>query len=201
MTQSPGDDTSQPEGVRQRKRRETRRRIAEAGLKLFLADGYEATTLDAIARAAGISRRTFFAYFESKDDILLAWQGGAWDAICAEVAASAPGRTPIDLLIGVFLRYAELQQSGEMLRIDRLLRSSPTLQARKQAHYAAQERALFDALSAVWPQPERREALRLVAMAAVGALRIAVEAWSRDDGREPVAAYVGRAFAALRAEV
>ena len=47
-------------GLRERKRRETLHRIAEQGLKLFLSNGYEATTLDAIAKAAGISRRTFF---------------------------------------------------------------------------------------------------------------------------------------------
>ena len=45
-----------PEGLRERKRRETSRRIAETGLKLFLKNGYENTTLDEIAAAAGISR-------------------------------------------------------------------------------------------------------------------------------------------------
>ncbi len=66
------------EGLRERKRRETLHRIAEQGLKLFLSNGYEATTLDAIAEAAGISRRTFFYYFKSKEEILLAWQDGGF---------------------------------------------------------------------------------------------------------------------------
>ncbi len=60
------------QGLRERKRRETLRRIAEEGLKLFLTNGYEATTLDEIAEAAGISRRTFFYYLKSKEEILLA---------------------------------------------------------------------------------------------------------------------------------
>jgi hypothetical protein len=46
-----------------------------SGLKLFVANGYEATTLEAVAAAAGISRRTFFHYFKSKEELLLAWQG------------------------------------------------------------------------------------------------------------------------------
>ena len=54
--------------------RKTLERIAETGLKLFSRNGYEATTLDAIAEAAGISRRTFFYYFKSKEEILLDWQ-------------------------------------------------------------------------------------------------------------------------------
>jgi aspartate aminotransferase-like enzyme len=47
-----------PEGLRERKQRETRQRIAAVALRLFLADGYDSTTLEAIAAAAGISRRT-----------------------------------------------------------------------------------------------------------------------------------------------
>jgi AcrR family transcriptional regulator len=53
-------------GLRARKRRETRQRIAETGLKLFVRKGYDATTLEAIAAAAGISARTFFYYFKTK---------------------------------------------------------------------------------------------------------------------------------------
>lgn len=52
--------SSKPDGLRARKRQETLERIAETGLRLFSQNGYEATTLDAIAEAAGISRRTFF---------------------------------------------------------------------------------------------------------------------------------------------
>ncbi len=59
------------QGVRERKRRETLQRITDAGIRLFVEKGYEATTLDEIAAAAGISRRTFFYYFKSKDEILL----------------------------------------------------------------------------------------------------------------------------------
>ena len=66
------------EGLRERKRLETLRRIAETGLKLFIAHGYEGTTLEAIAEAAGISRRTFFYYFKSKEEVLLAWQGSGF---------------------------------------------------------------------------------------------------------------------------
>ena len=63
-------------GTRERKRQETLRRITDAGVKLFSTKGYDETTLDEVAAAAGISRRTFFHYFKSKDDILLSLQRG-----------------------------------------------------------------------------------------------------------------------------
>src|ERR1700676_83130 len=91
-------DSASPkkEGRRERKRLETLRRIAETGLKLFIANGYEATTLEAIAEAAGISRRTFFYYFKSKEEILLAWQGGGFEeAICPAMLGESPNQPPL----------------------------------------------------------------------------------------------------------
>ncbi len=48
------------EGWRERKRKQTAQRIAETGVRMFVEKGFEETTLDAIAEAAGIARRTFF---------------------------------------------------------------------------------------------------------------------------------------------
>ncbi len=56
--------------TRDRKTRETRARIAEAALDLFVSDGYAETTIDQIAEAAGVSRRTIFRHFATKEAIL-----------------------------------------------------------------------------------------------------------------------------------
>jgi len=56
--------------VRDRKARDTRARIAEAGLDLFVSHGYAETTIDEIAEAAGVSRRTVFRHFATKEAIL-----------------------------------------------------------------------------------------------------------------------------------
>src|SRR3712207_2319344 len=49
---------------------EVRDRIGRAARDLFASQGYERTTVDAIAERAGIARRTFFRYFRSKDDVI-----------------------------------------------------------------------------------------------------------------------------------
>jgi len=52
-----------------RRRATSRQELEETAFGLFAARGFEATTVDEIAAAAGIGRRTFFRYFPSKNDI------------------------------------------------------------------------------------------------------------------------------------
>jgi AcrR family transcriptional regulator len=188
-------------GLREQKQRETRLRIANTGLKLFLANGYEGATLDAIAEEAGISRRTFFSYFKSKDDILLTWQEGAWDAMRAELLKVSPDETPLDAVRKTLINDVSRYESDHMIAIDRVMRASETLKVRKQAAYAAQENALYTTLCEVWRQPQRRQALRAVAMVSVGAMRLAIEAWANHRGERPVAEFLEEAFANVKAAV
>src|ERR1700732_664868 len=74
-------------GLRQRKRQQTRERLTRVARALFLERGFEATTLDDIAAAADISRRSFFHYFASKEDVVFAWQEDSTAALLAAVAA------------------------------------------------------------------------------------------------------------------
>jgi len=190
-----------PEGHRERKRRETARRIADAGLRLFIANGYEATTLDAIAAEAGISRRTFFYYFKSKDDILLSMVG-SFDELIAEAFRDEPStKKPIDATRDALIRVCARYPAEEMTVIDRIMRSSPAVQARKQATYIQQEETLFRLLRERWPAPQRKDALRLVAMTAVGAMRVSLETLYREEGKRPLPDLVRAAFEALEAEI
>jgi AcrR family transcriptional regulator len=191
------DETGAPEGLRARKRRETRHRIAEAGLSLFLAHGFEAVTLDAIAAAADISRRTFFHYFDSKEDILLAWESEAETAFFVAIADEPEGRTPLETVRDGLSKVVCRYETDQAMGIDRLLRSTEGLRARKQGNYERKEQALFAHLIARWPNPERRRDLRLTAMLAIGALRLAAEEWSADGGQRPLIAYLNETFAGL----
>ena len=60
----------EPEGLRERKKRQTREAIAAAALELFERQGYAATTIAQIAAAADVSPRTVFGYFTSKEDLV-----------------------------------------------------------------------------------------------------------------------------------
>src|ERR1700759_4387397 len=114
--------------LRERKRRVTLDRIADAGLKLFIENGYEATTLDAIAAASGISRRTFFYYLKSKEDVLLAHESGKFpQALRPTFLKQSPKQSPIAAARKTFLALASMYESKDSILADRILRSTDTL--------------------------------------------------------------------------
>lgn len=195
------DSTIETEGLRERKRRQTRQRIVEVALELFFAKGYDATTLDEIAEAAGIARRTFFHYFKSKDDILLAHQRGYAGWIKESVLKNASAGAPIDVARAGLLEFSSRFQRAEMKKMARLMRESETLRVRRQASYAQFERAVHAALCELWPGEERRDGLRLVAMASIGVVRLAADAWLQQDGERPLARYMEDAFRTLKEEI
>ncbi len=198
----PPDGSGPSEGLRERKRHETRQRIAETGLRLFLAKGYDATTLDAVAAEAGISRRTFFSYFKSKDDLVVFWQDASWAKLYAELLQTSPDIPPLDAVRDLVVKQASRYSTEEMTALDRLMRSSESLLVRKQAFYAEQELALFAVLCQIWRQPERRTGLRMVAVVSIGAMKVATQAWSEQTGpRRPMARFLREAFDSLKAEL
>ena len=197
-------DSASPkkEGRRERKRLETRRRIAETGLKLFIAHDYEGATLEAIAEAAGISRRTFFYYFKSKEEVLLAWQGSGFvEALRPAMLEESPHQAPLDAVRHCLLKLISRYETKESIIVDRLLRSTEALRARKQAVYVDMEQALLGAMCELWPEPKRRASLRIVAMVSIGAMRLAMEFWRQENGKRPLANYLRESFATLKAEI
>lgn len=188
-------------GRRAEKKRETLRRITEAGMKLFIENGFEATTLDAIAAAAGISRRTFFYYFKSKDDILLSLYTSGIEDVIAALMEEPSTLAPVDAVCNALVKVCNTYPQDQLMVIDRLMMSSKAIQAGKQAGYIQQERALSDALQWRWPDPERRAGLRLVALLSVGAMRLSMDAWREEGGKRPVSELITEQFDALKSEI
>ncbi|MCB8883648.1 TetR family transcriptional regulator [Acidisoma cellulosilytica] len=187
-----------PVGLRERKRRLTLDRIAEAGLKLFIEYGYEATTLDAIAAAAGISRRTFFYYLKSKEDVLLAHEsGGIPHVLRSTVLKQSPDQSPINAARKTFLALASRYESKESILADRILRSTETLRLSKEALHVQLEEVLAEAFYDLWPDQTQRPALRLAAKMAMGTLRFAKDNWRQDNAARPLAQYIEEAFGLL----
>ena len=184
-----------PNDLRERKRRLTLDRIAEVGLKLFVEKGYEATTLDAIAAASGISRRTFFYYLKSKEEVLLAHESGNFpQALRPTFLKQSSKLSPLNAARKTFLALASMYETQESIVADRILRSIEPLRLRKEALLVQMEELLAEAMCEMWPDQTKRPALRMAAMMAIGALRFAKENWRQNDGAHPLTHYIDEAF-------
>ncbi len=94
------------EGLRERTRRAVQAEIGEAAMRLFLDAGFDAVTMDQIARAAGISRRSLFRYFGTKEDIVLgnlAEMGRATSHMLADRPLDEPPWTALRAAFEVFV--------------------------------------------------------------------------------------------------
>jgi AcrR family transcriptional regulator len=133
-------------GHRERKKQRTREAIERAALELFVERGYDATTLAEIAEAAGVSARTIFAYFPSKEDILFSSFQAMRDTL-ARALAERPGDkdalgTVRDFVLGVACVKTELD-----LELEQLVAKDETLLSHKRARLSQLQELLAAAIA------------------------------------------------------
>jgi AcrR family transcriptional regulator len=187
--------TEQAGGVRERKRQQTLERIAEVSLHLFVANGYEETTLDAIAAAAGIARRTFFYYYKSKDEMLIALQCEGFVKALHQAFVELPmGTTRLDALRKSLPKLVASFENDRTLAIADIMDSTESLRVRKLSIFIEMESALFSAMARAWPASADQAGHRLMATIAVGVLRLSMEQWREDPDASRFAEKVRRNF-------
>jgi AcrR family transcriptional regulator len=185
-------------GLRQRKLQATRARLTHAAMALFLERGFEGTTIDDIAAAADVSRRSFFHYFASKEDVVSAWQEGAAAALVAEIVARPANESMLTAAENAIAGAIKRIDPAEAAAMSRLKRDNPALQARDQLKYEKLERAFAEGLVQRARSKSDRMKARLVAMIAAGAVRVGGESWIDEGVREKPEVFVKRTFDAIR---
>ena len=123
----------EPEGLRDRKKRETRAAIADAAMELFTERGFDAVTVADVARAADVSEKTVFNYFATKEDLALARGDERRAELIAEVRAR-PAGTPISAPFRAqtlaFVDHVEGGPIEHIVAVPRLVAGSRTLRER-----------------------------------------------------------------------
>jgi mycofactocin system transcriptional regulator len=157
----------------------SRRELEVIALRLFTAKGFEETTVDQIAAQAGVSRRAFFRYFDSKPDVL--W--GAFDSEVATIRALLD-EVPDDLPVMAAVRQAVLAANHyraadvpELRARMALIGSVPALMASAAVHYDAWERAISDFVARRTGQPADSLYPLAVGRATLAACRAGYDRW------------------------
>ncbi|GAB3651159.1 TetR/AcrR family transcriptional regulator [Glycomyces tarimensis] len=199
-------DTADNEGLWARTRRAAYAEITETAMKLFLEQGFEATTIDEIARAAGISRRSFFRYFGTKEDVVLGDMAGEGER-AAQALRSRPDSEDVwTALKNAFAdRYAQMREQDpeRMLKVAEMMYGTPSLRARSiEKHLQWQEQLTPEVRRRLGPGEDDEMQLRARTIVAclVACLDTAGEAWVRASGRRPLVDYFDIALAAVRGD-
>ncbi len=137
-------------GLRERKKRATRAALAEAAVRLAAEHGAEKVTVEAISAAAGVSVRTFFNYFDTRDDAFVVIDMDAGARIRRAVLDAPAGLPPLEALREAMVaELAEAEQQHELWRLQaEVLHASPHLLARSVGAHLAAEADLADAIAA-----------------------------------------------------
>ncbi|OBG76011.1 hypothetical protein A5701_19885 [Mycobacterium sp. E3305] len=142
--------------MRERKRQRTRRELIIAAMRLFEAKGYERTTVAEIAAAAGVSTKTFFNYFTSKDEVLFPHLARRIDAAVALIERRGPDAPMAQVLVAAMQHMLadalteEVEGGLAGVRLPMIM-SVPAVQAATLHRYFLAETQLARALQSAYP--------------------------------------------------
>lgn len=186
---------------RARKKAATKRSIQEHALRLFVEKGYDATTVDEIAAAAGVSHMTFFRYFPRKEEVV---EYDEYDPLIEELIVARPPDEPPLVALHQAIRVGLEQVLGadrEALLIrTRLILDNPVLRSRNLVAQDTTRELFARALARRAGRVEPDLAATVQASAVLGVIGPALTAWATGDGGDLIA-LVDAAFAALETGV
>ncbi|AOS60965.1 acyl-CoA-like ligand-binding transcription factor [Actinoalloteichus hymeniacidonis] len=192
-------------GLRERKKRATRRALSEAVIRLSLEHGFDNVTVEDIASAANVSERTFRNYFANKAEAVVAMHVERGRQI-ADVLRERPADEPLwDALVNAVIEQFEHQPAPEQPADDRhtsarqRLLAEPAVQHEVFRAHATAQRELTEAIAARTGTDATADLYPQVVASVVGAgLNTAITHWTRDPERSLVP-LLREIFAQIRA--
>lgn len=187
-------------------RARTRQLLSAAALRLFAEQGYAATTVDEIAEAAGVARRTFFRYFPSKEDAVFPDHDSTVVEVSRVLESAAPDDDPLLVVCRGIREVARMYAADPQASVARyrLLREVPALREREIAVVSRYERLFTKYLlrqpaNAAAGSPEAPLLAEVSAAAVVAAHNHVLRRWLRGGGEGKVEEQLDQALAAVRA--
>lgn len=176
------------DGLWTRTRRAAYAEITRTAMGLFLEQGFEETTIDQIVAAAGISRRSFFRYFGTKEDIVLgdlAGHGVLMQEALEVIPLDVP---PWDAIEDALWQVGDLTQaSDEARKVATMMYETPSLRARSiEKHLQWQELLVPNIRRRLdtGDGDSRAPAADAIVASAIACLDIAGQAWVEEPGSD-----------------
>ena len=175
--------------------------IWDAAIDLFARKGFDATTVDDIVEAAGVSRRSFFRYFSSKTDLMTQSGSGRYEAMVTEaILGSGKGSAMGEVLRGAVLEVARgAAAEPRTLKILEIAAKYPEARAAFSRAGDVHEAAAAAFRRRMGKKKDRVEA-SLLAGVMLAVLRTVFEVWFEDPRRD-ISLAVERVFAGLDVDI
>lgn len=186
--------------IREQTRAVVRSLLARTALELFAAQGYDNTTVEEVAAAAGVSRRTLFNYFRNKEDLALSSLSEQGELIAARLSERPADEDAWESLRAAFQVLEEIEMSADdRLEITTLLFDNESLRAGHAERTARWQDLLAPLIEPRLPASEHRALeARAIAAAGITCLQAATEEWVRLRGDAEIAELYDTAVAAVR---
>ena len=188
-----------PLDLRSRTRENVRVQIAEVAFNVFAERGFDAVTATEAAEAAGISRASFFRYFESKEDAVFVAQEELGAKIAGRLRERPAGedawsalRQSLDPIIAVY-RESPTQSLARL----RLTRSTTKLRAHQLERFDQWKQLIGAALAERLGVEEVDVQVEALVAAALAAMGSASSRWAASDGADDLIELIDEAFAAI----
>ena len=173
----PTDPSARPDGLRERKKRETRQLISNLATRMFMERGFENVTVDEVAAAASVSKMTVFNYFPRKEDLFF----DRGDEAQGLLRAALEGRGRRSPLVALrTLAHDLVEQRHHLVKVSasvagfwKVVAASPALRTHSRTMADAIERDLARMLAASVDAPASDPTARLLAALLIGSWRVA----------------------------
>lgn len=190
---------NKPLDLRSRTRENVRIQIAEVAFNVFAERGFDAVTATEVAEAAGISRASFFRYFESKEDAVFVAQEEMGAKIAARLRDRPAGedawtalRQSLEPIIAVY-RESPTQSLARL----RLTRSTTKLRAHQLERFDQWKQLIGAALAERLGREEIDVPIVATVAAALASMNAATSRWAASDGADDLIELIDEAFAAI----
>lgn len=192
-----------PSALRELKKDATRRALVRAANRRFHSQGFAASTIDDICADAGVSRRTFFRYFATKEDLAFPHRAERFERFVELLEGAPGGESPLASLRRIAQLFAREYSANreQLIAQQRLIAGTASLIAREHDIDHDWENAMatvFARRLGGGTDAERRA--RMLAGAAIGVIRATMRYWFDSDGRADLGKLGHQALDALRDE-
>jgi AcrR family transcriptional regulator len=200
---APTGSLAKAPSLREKHKNQTGQAIRHAALKLFASNGYDATTTEMIAERAGVSARTFFRYFPTKESLLFFGEQDWIKTMADEYPRQPASLSDVEALVAVIqLQTPRLSRRRQwLLLFERAIASSPTLRGLEEDHHRQNTEVLAQAIATRRGKGRADEASHLLAAIVGMTYRRAINIWLTGSPKGDLGKIITKEFSLLREQI